>query len=81
MVERVRLDVRNQKSGRIIGFVYYDLKCWNNGELMFTAFDDGKNLITGLYLPHTSVNRSLLQVLFSCKYPEIDDFPGKLLDF
>lgn len=80
-MQRIRVDVRNQQSGRIIGFVYYDLQSWNKGDLMLTAFDDGKKLVTGLYLPHTSVNRSLLQVLFSCKYSEIDDFPGKLLDF
>lgn len=81
MVERVRLDVRNKQSGRIIGFVYYDVQSWNNGELMITAFDDGKKLVTGLYLPHTSVNTSLLQVLFTCRYPEIDSDRGKLLDF
>ena len=81
MVERVRLDVRNQKSGRIIGFVYYDLDSWRSRQLIITAVDDGKKLITGLYVPHICATRSLLQVLFGCKYPKINSPPAKVLDF
>lgn len=81
MVRRVRLDVRNKQSGRIAGFVYYDLESWNKREFIITAFDDGKKLITGLYVPHISATRSLLQVLFGCKYPEIDSTRGSLSDF
>ncbi|WP_375449156.1 hypothetical protein [uncultured Nostoc sp.] len=81
MVRRVRLGVRNQQSGRIAGFVYCDLESWNRSELLITAVDDGKKLITGLYVPHISASRSLLQVLFGCKYPKIDFTRGSLSDF
>lgn len=80
-MRRVRLDVRNQQSGRIIGFVYYDLESWKNSQFIITAVDDGRKLITGLYLPQVSATRSLLEALFTCKYPEIDSTRGSLLDF
>jgi uncharacterized protein (UPF0254 family) len=81
MSERVRVKVRNQQSGRIVGFIYCDLDCWRSRQIVITAIDDGKKLITGLYVPQISATRSLLQVLFGCKYPEIDYSSGRLRDF
>lgn len=81
MAKRVRVGVRNQQSGRIIGFVYYDLDYWHCKQLIITAVDNGKKLITGLYVPEISATRSLLQVLFGCKDPGIDFSSGKLRDF
>ncbi|MHC5825855.1 MAG: hypothetical protein ACYT04_60895 [Nostoc sp.] len=81
MVDRVRVEVRNQQSGRIVGFIYYDLDSWRSEQLLITAVDDGKKLITGLYVPHMSATRSLLQVLFCCRYPKIDYSNARLGDF
>lgn len=81
MPDRVRVEVRNFSSGRIVGFVYYDLDSWRSREFIITAVDDGRKLITGLYLPQISATRSLFQVLFGCKDAKIYSSNATLHDF
>lgn len=81
MANRVRVEVRNQQLGRIVGFIYYDFESWRSQKFIITAVDDGKKLITGLYVPHISATRSLLQVLFGCKSPKINYGNARLRSF
>lgn len=81
MTERVRVEVRNQQSGLIVGFIYYDLDSWHSRQLIITAVDDGKKLITGLYISQVNITPSLFQTWFGCKYPKINSNSARLRDF
>lgn len=81
MTERVRVEVRNQQSGLIVGFIYYDLGSWLCEEFIITAVDDGKKLITGLDIPQVITTPSQLQTWFGCKYPKINSNSARLRDF
>jgi hypothetical protein len=76
--KKIRLPVRNEISGRIVAFIYYDWATAGDENAPIIAVDDGHTLITGLAIPFE--NQPLRQFL-ECERSIIDCSQPKLVEF